>query len=136
MGKRTVLSLIEQTVMICVFAVAAALCLSVFVYARSISVENEIRDFGVRECANTAQILKSCAGDYEKAAAILETEAGSGEITLGYKKDYSRTDENPAYILRVAPAVIDYTYIGGAVIEFGTDEETVYSLSVSWQEAS
>lgn len=134
MAKKTVLSLIEQTVMICVFAVAAALCLSVFVYARELSEKNGIRDFAVREVSNAAQIMRSCSGDLEKASVLLDAGECPEGIAAGYDADFCRVDSDPEFVLRVVPVKTENKNLGSAEITFDRASETVYSLNICWQE--
>ena len=53
-----------------VFALAAALCLQVFVLSDKTSRRNEARDRAVLEAQNTAEELKSLRGDLAQAAGL------------------------------------------------------------------
>ncbi len=59
MKSKAPLALIEQTIMILVFALAAALCLRVFVWSEQTSKRDINRDRAVVEAQNAAEILKS-----------------------------------------------------------------------------
>ena len=59
MRSRSPLVLMEQLVMILVFALAAALCLQVFVFADRVSARSEQTDRAVLVCQNTAETLKA-----------------------------------------------------------------------------
>ena len=65
MRSKASLFLMEQLVMLLVFALAAALCLGVFVRADRISEETHQRDQAVILACNAAELLKSI-GDPEK----------------------------------------------------------------------
>ena len=67
MKGKTSLVLLEQVVMILVFALAAALCLQAFALSGRISTESELRDRAVLQAQNAVEILKDCGGDRAQA---------------------------------------------------------------------
>lgn len=71
MKGRSTLVLLEQVVMLLVFALAAALCLQAFALSDRISEESAQRDRAVLWAQNTVEVLKDCAGDPEAAAEKL-----------------------------------------------------------------
>ena len=60
MRNKAPLALMEQLVMLLVFALAAALCLQVFVLSDQLSRRCEERDRVVVVAQNAAEIMKSC----------------------------------------------------------------------------
>ena len=64
MRSRTPLVLMEQVVMILVFALAAALCVQVFVYADKASHRYENRDRAIVEAQNAAESIKQGSAAY------------------------------------------------------------------------
>ena len=70
MKSRASLSLIEQTMMLLIFALAAALCLRGFVLADTRSRTYADRDQALLCAQNAAQTLKACGGDYAAAAEL------------------------------------------------------------------
>ena len=69
MKSRAPLALMEQTVMVLVFALAAALCLRAFVLADGISRRVEATDRAVLWAESAADTLKARNGDLAQAAA-------------------------------------------------------------------
>ena len=67
MRSKTPLALMEQVVMVLVFALAAALCLQVFVFSNQMSEKNRDTDRAVVLAQNTAELLKACGGVEEAA---------------------------------------------------------------------
>ena len=74
MRSKAPLTLMEQVLMILVFALAAALCVQVFVFSGQSSRRNEARDRAVLEAQNAAETLKS-VGRGGDAELVLEKTA-------------------------------------------------------------
>ena len=124
MKNRTSLVLMEQLVMVLVFALAAALCLNIFVKADQISRETARRDEAILMAQNSAQVLKACAGDAEKAARLLGgqvTDTGLFVVKDGYTETVTfERSEIPG--------------LGLARIDIYLEEELLFSLQTGWQE--
>ena len=71
MRSKAPLALMEQMVMLLVFALAAALCLQAFVQSDAISQRSEARDRAVELAQSVAEVVKSCHGDLAAAAEKL-----------------------------------------------------------------
>lgn len=124
MKNRTSLVLMEQLVMVLVFALAAALCLGVFVKADQISQETARRDEAVLLAQNGAEVLKSCAGDMEEAAQILGgslTENGLTVLSAGYTMNVELVESG-------VPG------LGQARICVYLENEPLFDLRTGWQE--
>lgn len=137
MRSKTPLALMEQVVMILVFALAAALCLQIFVFSDQISRRNEEIDGAVLLAQNTAETVKRCGG-IEGAAEIL-----GGEIEQMMWSSYYHEDLTPAldresawYHVDTLPENSGVEGLGQAHIAvFRFDEsEALFSLTVAWQE--
>ena len=72
MKNRTSLLLMEQLVMVLVFALAAAVCLLIFAQARNLSREAASTDEAVILAQNAAEVLKATGGDQKTAQALAE----------------------------------------------------------------
>lgn len=112
MKSKASLFLMEQLVMVLVFALAAALCMSIFVRANEISSETARRDEAVIIAQNAAQILKN-TGDPE----LTQQRVDSGEFMLEIQKENS---EFPG--LCQAKIIVFY------------ESQEVFSLRTGWQE--
>lgn len=134
MRSKTPLVLMEQLVMVLVFALAAALCLQAFVLAQRISRQNELRDGAVTTAQTMAETLKHTHGDYGAAAALAggtwdghtwgmtNEEAGMGAARSGY-------------VVLALPAETGDSLLGGAEITALTGQgDWLFSLAVAWQE--
>lgn len=138
MKNKAPLALMEQMVMLLVFALAAALCLQVFVLSDWISLCCEARDHAVTAVQNTAEILKSYAGDTEACEALL---GGTGDDSLwqiGYDSDWRQVPpEQAEYQILVTPVQTDSPLLGAAAVSAQTAEgDLLFQVTVSWQEVA
>jgi len=114
MKNKTSLLLMEQLVMVLVFALAAALCLTVFVKADQISRETARRDEAVLLAQNAAQVLKATAGDIPQAMTVADAS--------GFQLEIERTDVREL--------------LGQAEIRIWQGDELVFTLRTGWQEVA
>ena len=71
MRNKSPLALMEQVLMVLVFALAAALCLQGFVLSNRISTRMETRNKAVSLAQNAAEIVKYYSGDLSEVAQQL-----------------------------------------------------------------
>lgn len=114
MKNKTSLLLMEQMVMVLVFALVAALCLTVFVKADRISRDTVRRDEAVLLAQNAAQVLKATSGDVEQAAATADAS--------GYRLEIERTNTE--------------NLLGQAEIRVWQEEDLLFTLRTGWQEVA
>ena len=119
MKNKISLLLMEQLVMVLVFALAAALCLSAFVSADRISRETAQRDEAVALAQNAAEVLKATAGDGERAMQLLEADAAAA----GFR-------------LEILPADSGIALLGQAEIQVWLEEAQIFTLQTGWQEVA
>ena len=125
MKSKAPLSLMEQLIMLVVFALAAALCLQVFVLSGSVSCDSETK------------ITKSCHGDFESISHILGGTDVAGCWQLGYDENWTSTSPAQAcYLVNIAPAATDIPTLGSAVVSAHSEKGTLFSVTVSWQEVA
>ena len=114
MKNKSSLLLMEQLVMVLVFALAAALCLTAFVKADQISRETVRRDEAVLLAQNAAQVLKATSGDVARATATADAS--------DYRLEIERIDT--------------HDLLGQAEIRVWQEEELVFALQTGWQEVA
>lgn len=107
MRSKASLFLMEQLVMVLVFALAAALCIQVFVRAEEISLETARRDEAVAVARNAAELLK--AG---RDAAAAEAEP---------------------YEVRIQEIPSEIPGLGQAEITVLFEGEVIYALTAGYQ---
>lgn len=129
--SKTTLTLMEQLIMIAVFAVAVAVCLRVFAFANSRSEQNYINDVAANESRNAAEVIKSTGGDFKRAAEIL----GAVPTENGLEKDWS--GEYGSFSLTAEKLQSAADGLGSASVSVSNSKtgRQVFSITVSWQEA-
>ena len=131
MKNKSTLTLIEQLIMLLVFAAAAAVSLKIFAYSDSLSAERAMTDRAVIAADNAAQAIKAAGGDFEAAAEILEANATPGGLRKTLTEDSGEEEE-----LTLEANITDTgsPYTSGAEIKVFSGEKELYSLKVLWQE--
>lgn len=124
MKNKTFLPLIEQMIMILIFALSAAFCLQGFAAAGRISKRQAVLTEAVVTVQNTAEILKSSHGDYKLAAEMLDGSVVDDQLRI-------ETDE---YLVTAGAVVEDLDLLSSAKIEVVYETDILYELTVSWQE--
>ena len=136
MRSRAPLALMEQAVMVLVFALAAALCLRAFVLADGISRQVEATDHAVLWAESAADTLKAREGDLSRAAAELGGEVDGQRWTILLDENWQETAGESAYTLTVQPVESDQPLLGKAQIDVAEKNgDSLFSLEVCWQEA-
>lgn len=126
MKNRASLVLMEQLIMLLVFALTASVCLRAFIRADQIARETALRDQAVVLAQNGAETLKACDGNLEKAAHILGGEAGRNGLTVHSDELRLEIELTPSGILGLGTAQV-------RVVRIETGK-LLFSLTVGWQE--
>ena len=124
MRSRASLMIIEQIVMMLVFALAAALCLKAFVWADTESADIFTRDKALLQAQSAAEVIKSCRGDMNAAAEIV-----GGSVSAD-----GRAINCDEYVLTVTPIEDGIKYMASAEVSVYEDESLLASLKIAWQE--
>lgn len=126
MRSKAPLAMMEQLVMVLVFALAAALCLQVFVLSDRMSEQAAQRDRAVILAQNTAELLKHSGGDFEQAAQMLDGTWDGTRLTVG----------SDGLQMTAVRLVSGQTLLGMAQITVCAPdgEEPLFQLTAAWQE--
>lgn len=137
MRSKAPLALMEQLIMVLVFALAAALCLRAFVGADGLSREKELRDRALTEAQSMAEMTKACAGDLALAAADLGGRQEEGRWVRLFDGNWGLTEREELADCRVEVVLqTGEAGLGRAQVsawEAGT-EEPLFTFPVAWQE--
>ena len=137
MKNKAPLALIELAVMILIFSLAAALCLQAFVWSDLTSSGLQERDSALLQAETTAEVVKACRGDFEKAAELLMNGEGSEEGLIAYfdAEWYGADEDDYAYCVEAVRSESGHPLLGQADVTVTDWEgETVFGLTVCWQE--
>ena len=131
MENRSFLTLIEQQIMILVFAVASAICIKTFAHSDLISKDTEIRDGAVIAAQNAAECVISTRGDLEGAAALMGGTGSSERWEIRFDGEWNSSDSGEYTV--VVTRTDDSGLCGTASVEVFDGEDMVYDLTASWQ---
>ena len=128
----------EQLVMLLIFALAAALCLQIFVFSSQISRECEIRDGAVAVAQNAAETLKATCGDLEEATRLYGGILREEKWLMGLDEAWQEVSvDDAAYCLTVTLLEEDTPLLGMAEVAVQNQEaESIFQISVAWQEGT
>ena len=136
MRNKAFLPLMEQILMIAVFAIAAAVCLSAFAAGNRISRERSALDEAVLLAQNTCELMKHAEGDMEKAAELTGGTWKGNELLIYFDANGDKTDADGAvYLVKACRSEPD-SGVGQAEVTVTAGETELYSVSVAWQEDS
>ena len=135
MKNKAPLTMMEQVIMLLVFALAAALCLQAFTAASQTSKHYAARDRAATQAQSAAEALKATGGDYDAAASLLDGFLMDGTLLVYYDENWQLTDAPEiAYVVTVPPADSSQAYLSQTTVTVSdADLEPLFSLPVSWQ---
>lgn len=139
MKNKAPLVLMEQMVMLLVFALAAALCMQAFVKSDQLSQQIENRDQAVVLCQNAAEAIRAAEGDFSQAAKMLEAgRCDQDSLMVDYAEDWTPAQDTVRYTLGVSHLEEEQPGLGKASIWLRDElEETeLFRLEAAWQEVS
>lgn len=119
------LALMEQIIMILVFALAAAICLQAFVYSNHLSKTGEQRELAVTKAQQVTEYCKAKHGNLDNVSKAL----GGVRTSDGLKISYQ--DEEMDVVLRVTESNSYMEKATVTVMEQGGSE--IYSMEIAWQ---
>lgn len=138
MKSKAPLMMIEQMVMLLVFALASVLCLQAFILSQELSGQSIARDRAVMEAQNAAEILKSGSEDTYFAEMKGQTDGQSRVIT--YDENWEPLDmaavsgEDASFVLTVSYTDSGQKLLRTADIVVRTsDGEKLFALQAAWQ---
>ena len=135
MRSKAPLALMEQLVMVLVFALAAALCVQVFVLSDRTSRRNEARDRAVLAAQNAAEEVKSVRGDCALGADVYGGTWNGQLWGRSYDAYWARDGDD--YHVLVTPADSGDALLGAAEVAVYTAEgDLLFTLPVAWQEVA
>ena len=139
MRSKAPLVLMEQMVMLLVFALAAALCMQAFVKSDQLSQQIVDRDQAVSLCQNAAEAIRASKGNFAQAAKLLGADTyDSDSLMVDYAKDWTPAEDTMGYTLGVTRLEEDQPGLGRAAVWLRDEQEEteLFRLEAAWQEVS
>ena len=134
MKNKATLTLIELSLMLVIFALAAALCMSAFVWADDTAGACDDRDHALLKAQSAAEVLKTYGNNLEEAALVFGGEWDGALWTVRYTDYWEQCDEFGTYILEVEPIPDALDLLGMAEIRVLRGEICLLQMDVAWQE--
>lgn len=135
MKNKALLALVEQLIMILIFALSSALCLQAFFTAKQVSMENVNRDYAVLQAQNAAELLKYYRGNLHLASEHMGGNAEDSCWNIYFDKNWTETDQEISYSMIATLHDQPYDFLGEATISvYNNDNQLLYQLSTAWQE--
>ena len=137
MKSKAPLSLMEQLIMLLVFALAAALCLQVFVLSAQISRRCKATDHAVTAAQNAAEALKATSGDLQHCKSLLGGTVENGIWQIWYDENWTESEACAPYYMTVTELATNYPCLGSAEISTQTESgDVLFCMTVFWQEVN
>ncbi len=134
MNNKGILALLEQVLMLLVFAVAAAVCIRAFVWADAKAVRNGKVDRAYVAAQSAAEVVKHTAGEFPRAAQLHGGRGEEASWVLHYDENWKMTGENGCYTVTVEKIPSQEPLLGCAQVTVTEDGEILCCLKICWQE--
>ena len=136
MKNKAPLALLEQIIMILVFALTAAFCLQGFILSDQISRRQEMQTQAVLIAQNTAETLKNTAGDFSESASRLGGVATEHGWSIPYDASWKTLTalDTATYVLEITKLDSGTPNLGSAQIQLLHAEDILFEITTAWQE--
>lgn len=136
MRSKAPLALMEQAIMVLVFALAAALCLRAFAMSDQISRQDQARDEAILRAESAAEVLKELHGDFSRTADTLGGTWSDGRWSLSYDQNWQESHDQAVYVLQAVSQDSGTPLLGQALVEVLQGKDVLFQLTICWQEVT
>ena len=137
MKNKASLILSEVTVMLLVFALAAALCLRLFAWSQTESQKQLCKDRAYLQLQTAAEVLKHYRGNFEAAAEHSGGRWDGNRWSMALDADWKESEGTAVYQFFAVPDEMETNYLGGALLQISeANGEKIASLRICWQEVA
>jgi len=140
MKSKSSLVLIEQLLMLLVFAICAAVCLSVFNYANQVSAQNQMKIQAIQHTQNIAERIQGfdqdILNDKEKLAKELNAYATTDTVMLYYDYAWQTVDKPAAvYTLQIKEMLGSKDNLGqiSMTMLHIAEDKIIFEIPIAWQ---
>lgn len=136
MRSKAPLAMMEQMVMLLVFALAAALCLQAFTKSDALSARSEARDRAVTLIQSSVETVRLCGGGTDEAlrsaAERLGYRYGDDILWMDYDAEWEPCS-NGIYHLSVRAVLSGVPGLNQVRAAVEADGEVLFELDAAWQ---
>jgi len=135
--SRHALFLIEQLIVIAIFAVCAAVCVNLFVHSFLTARDNSERNYAMTVASSSAEAFRAVGRNPQLLADLLQGEYTGGNVYVFYSSGWQKTDEaNAAFTVTMRFSTGDFgvslAHICVSVVDYsGRDNSEILSLTVA-----
>lgn len=119
------LALMEQIIMILVFALTAAVCLQAFVYSNNLSEEGDKENLAASHAQEVVETCKMYSGDLDQVQLKLSGERTENGLSVFYEEDHMTVvleiTEQSDWLARAKVSVQD------------EKDKEIFSVDTAWQ---
>lgn len=132
------LVLMEQVIMVLVFALVAAMCIQAFALARSISLRMAERDHAMNISQTLAETVKAYGGSLEEIRGELGGVMDGEQLVFYYDDEWNavpnveEADFCAVFVTEESEALCRY---GSIIVSDAAHEREIFSMRVAWQGA-
>ena len=136
MKNKAPLTLMEQLTMILVFAIAAAVCLRLFMLANTLSENAASKEQAVAAVQNAAEALKLVNGDFDQLAAEFGGERTDEGWQISYDENWNADAGKTVYTVKTYAFDDEIPLMGSAHVSAeDKNGKQLFQIMVCWQEA-
>lgn len=119
------LALMEQIIMILVFALTAAVCLQAFVYSNNLSEEGDKENMAASHAQEVVETCKMYSGDLDQVQLKLSGERTENGIRVFYEEDHMTV------VLEITE---QSDWLGRAKVSVQDEkDQEIFSVDTAWQ---
>ena len=136
MKNKAPLTLMEQLTMILVFAIAAAVCLRLFMLANTLSENAASKEQAVAAVQNAAEALKLVNGDFDQLAAEFGGERTDEGWQISCDENWNADAGKAVYTVKTYAFDDEIPLMGSAHVSAeDKNGKQLFQIMVCWQEA-
>lgn len=129
--SKATLFLFELVIIILIFAICCAICLSLFTASRRISIEAQDLSSAIIEAQSVAESLKSCHGDLDSLPSLIKGAKEDDAITVYYDTDWQITTNSNAAIYKIEVSAAESANMLHAQVVVYKQGKNIYELPVA-----
>ncbi len=132
------LVLMEQVIMLLVFALVSAVCIQAFALARTTSIRMSDRDHAMNISQTLAETVKACSGNTEEICGQLDGAMDGEQLVFYYDSDWKEVSAaaDASFRTTFVPEESDgFCRYGQITVSDTAEDQEIFSMRVAWQGA-